>query len=917
MNEVDPKGEAGQRPPGDFVPWGKRHGLSVDDSISYPLAAHLLDSYAATVALWDAWLAPRLRDLLTDSIAPGDPDLARRWVALAVGLHDVGKATGAFQLQSYVAPQTKPSYGQVSDGGNSTPGWRDVVGAEVCGRSLEVPDEGVVQMMRDPSRRTSRRHEYLAFTALTGKSIGPDSWPDLAKQWLPTCTSGHHGTWHAPTDPDVPDIADYLCQGGWSDVQQDVIAAVSAAADLDHRGAPALPADRAATVVTLVTGLTILADWIASSDDVVVPGMSLLATLDPADGPAWASSRAEEMTALVDRTLGTYQQPADILASILGSDGAGVPLTPRPLQADAQGVAGGLWLVAYPTGEGKTEAALLRHAARTDEGIIFGLPTRATADAMQSRMQAALGADGNSVVLSHQFAAAHKVTCSSSYGLDWFATSIRRLVAPVVAATCDQVLAGALKQSHISLRLLSLANHHVVLDEVHTYDHYQCELLADLLAWWGATGTRVTLLSATIPAWQRRLFVSAYQRTAGEPAQRGPARYPAHQTFLADGTCTQERTPALSATQPDLNVDLVTTEDPVGNHAAWAAATHRSHPACHIAVITSTVDRAIATATELRRRLASDPVDVVCLHSRMTITDRSAREDMLEQTIGKSSNSARPIIVVATQVIEASLDFDFDFMSTDIGPGPSILQRAGRLWRFRDATLRALRHGYAPTVRTMNVVVPVDSEGQLTRTTALPYLAPELRRVQDWLRQHPTIAVPRDVQGFVDNTVFDLDTADLETAAAEVGHALARIGEARKSKAALAAEVLSEHAGYLTLAAMSDRPVLDEMVMATRYIDQVNGTYVLLGPCHCGRSVKALSAPDVRLDGVLPHIIAVSGGLDARMRDAHATTVEAAGLTEWKPRTRAMKYLRPVSLDALDGQGMTYDADFGLRVKAP
>ena len=51
MNEVDPKGEAGQRPPGDFVPWGKRHGLSVDDSISYPLAAHLLDSYAATVAL--------------------------------------------------------------------------------------------------------------------------------------------------------------------------------------------------------------------------------------------------------------------------------------------------------------------------------------------------------------------------------------------------------------------------------------------------------------------------------------------------------------------------------------------------------------------------------------------------------------------------------------------------------------------------------------------------------------------------------------------------------------------------------------------------------------------------------------------------------------------------------------------------
>lgn len=917
MNEVTTDADSGEAPTDAFVPWGKRHGIGGDGSISYPLAAHLLDSYAATLALWDGWLAPRLRDLLTDSIAPGQPDLACRWVALAVGLHDVGKATGAFQLQSYAAQQWNRSPAPGTEGGNAVPDWRDSLGARISGSHLEVPDEGVVQMMRDPSRRTSRRHEYVAFTALTGNSIGPDSWPDLAGQWLPTCTSGHHGTWHAPTDPDVPDIADYLCQGGWSDVQQDVITAVCAAAGLDHRAAPSLPADRAATVVMLVTGLTILADWVASSDDVVVPGMKLLATLDPADGPAWVSFRAQEMTALVDRTLGTYQQPADIIASILGSDGKGVALTPRPLQEDAQGVAGGLWLVAYPTGEGKTEAALLRHANRADEGIIFGLPTRATTDAMQSRMEAALGSDGNSVVLSHQFAAAHKVTCSSRYGLDWFATSIRRLVAPVVAATCDQVLAGALKQSHISLRLLALANHHVVLDEVHTYDHYQCELLTDLLAWWGVTGTRVTLLSATLPAWQRRLFVSAYQRTAVAPAQSGPPRYPAHQAFLADGTCTPERTPALSAAQPDLNVAVVTTEDPVGKHAAWAVATYRSHPACRIAVISSTVDRAIATAIELRRRLASDPVDVVCLHSRMTVADRSAREAMLEHAIGKSSTSARPIIVVATQVIEASLDLDFDFMSTDIGPGPSIMQRAGRLWRFRDATMRTSRHGYAPTVRTMHVVVPVDSEGQLTRTTALPYLAPELRRVWDWLRQHPSIAVPRDVQGFVDNTVFDLDAADLNTAAAEVGHALARIGEARRSKAALAAEMLSEHAGYLTLSAMSDRPVLDEMVMATRYIDRVTGTYILLGHCHSRHSVDALAAPRVRLDGVLPHVIAVSGGLDARMRVAYARTVGAAGLAVWAPQTRAMKYLLPVSLGALDEQGMTYDADFGLTVKAP
>lgn len=887
--------------------WAKAPERLIAGADPYPLTAHLLDTYAVTAALWDGWLSPRLRRLLARELADGDEALGRRWGCLVTALHDVGKATPVFQMQ----------VGSTRSGVES---WQPAMAQRLAQEGLPECSPLNVRSLKGDSGRLARRHEYLGLVALTDHDAASLAALDLSKEWLPAVVGGHHGCWHLPGfDSSAPDLATDMCQGPWGAAQRDVTATVCAAAQLDLADTPRLARDRAGVVVTLLTGLTILADWVASSDDVVRSGYELIAGgLDP-HSPDWASSRAAALAGVVRGVIGSYVTPADSRAAALGATPNGTPWTPRPLQADAEQVrSGGTWFVAYPTGEGKTESALLRHMAGEPEGLIFGLPTRATTDEMQVRLSRKFERSGNSVVLSHQYAAAHRVECSSEYGLAWYSSSIRRLVAPVVAATCDQVLIGALRHKHAALRLLALANHHVVLDEVHTYDHYQAHLLKGLLAWWGATETRVTLLSATMPAWQQRDFAYAYRRGSG-PDVPAPA-YPAHWVVEAHGSLGDRRAPSLASIQQDLAVDLVFSHAPATAHVRWAIAQHDTHPGCHIAVIRSTVNDAIDTARALTEALDGSGIDVVCLHSRMTVGHRSKVQSALAARLGPDASPSRPVLVVATQVIEAALDYDFDLMSSDIAPAASLIQRAGRLWRFHDASDRATRFGSLPSARVMYVVAGT-KYGSIEHGTVLPYFASEMRRVADWLRSTPTIRIPQDVQRFVDDTALDLDTVTAGGAAdTEIARAALMIGAAGNGVVDLGRRLVKpgRRSGYKDLHFLTDETGLsaglqDEERMGTRFIDQVSGTYFILGGDHgLPDTVEALAtaASAQVMPRALQAIVPVSGALNMDMDRAHRRTTARIGA--WSPATKTLAQALPVHVSELAAAGLAYDDSFGL-----
>ena len=82
---------------------------------------------------------------------------------------------------------------------------------------------------------------------------------------------------------------------------------------------------------------------------------------------------------------------------------------------------------------------------------------------------------------------------------------------------------------------------------------------------------------------------------------------------------------------------------------------------------------------ELSSRKLDPPPEL--FHARFALADRLEKERRVVRTFGKESGEERAgKVLVATQVVEQSLDLDFDALVTDLAPVDLLIQRAGRLW---------------------------------------------------------------------------------------------------------------------------------------------------------------------------------------------------------------------------------------------
>ncbi len=390
--------------------------------------------------------------------------------------------------------------------------------------------------------------------------------------------------------------------------------------------------------------------------------------------------------------------------------------TPSPLQSWASSVtlADGpqLFLLEDITGSGKTEAALtLTHrllAAGQADGVYFGLPTMATSNAMYRRLgQHYRGffrdTDHPSLVLSHgarhlndtfQASIMPEPNVDRPYGAgedsagvacrSWFAdTRKKALLAEVGVGTIDQALLGVLPRRHQSLRLLGLARKVLVVDEVHAYDTYTRTLLAGLLEGHVRQGGSAILLSATMPAVLRRELLQAWQRGRGDTSSVEAVRdeFPLA-THLADPGLAEvpvetrrgsgRRLPVEFVHDAERAVEIVVAAARSGQCVCW---------------IRNTVDDAVEAYQELQERL-DDSGRALLFHARFTMGDRQRIEsEALDRFGGPSTGEVRRgCVLVATQVVEQSLDLDFDVLITDLAPVDLLVQRAGRLHRHaRDA----------------------------------------------------------------------------------------------------------------------------------------------------------------------------------------------------------------------------------------
>lgn len=701
--------------------WAK---TSRDRKQTHPLICHLLDVAQVTAALWQVALPIGLRNGLARTLGVDD-ESACRTIAFWAGLHDLGKASPGFQRK----------YAPAED---------------------ELSKAGLTfapLFAREPCYHATITTCTLA-ALLQEETVVP---PALARE-VAQALGGHHGAW--PTSRAVRDTKlDQIGGDEWQTVRRRLVQTLRDV--LQPAPIASWTEDRieANGFLALFSGLVSVADWIGSIET-AFPFAQI--PLDPDNYAELATNRANRIL----REL-RWDLPIAFSSDLSFTDL--FPFPPNDLQQAVIGLTEqldepSLVIIEAPTGQGKTEAAQYLAAywyeRLQQRGLYVAMPTMATSNQMHERTRHFLQSAGITDVaplLIHsqarwqEDAPPPRVQTEeenpngqqiSVDDMRWFLPRKRSLLAPFGVGTVDQALLSVLQTRHFFVRLFALGHKTVIFDEVHAYDTYMSHLFQRLLRWLRATNTSVVLLSATLPASTRNALLYAY--LDNENIDLPPASYPAI-TWASGGRLGS--TPLPQSTERTIELKWVQREP------AAIVAKVRSllrNGGC-AAIICNTVARAQEIFGALQVERVVDEDELVLFHARTPFAWRNKTEQQVLARFGKNGERPQRAIVVATQVIEQSLDLDFDVIVTDLPPVDLLLQRAGRLQRHRRE-----ERPVDFTSPTVYIAVSADEESSPGfGSDKYVYESYVLLRSYLALKDRTQIAVPDDTAGLIEEVYGD------------------------------------------------------------------------------------------------------------------------------------------------------------------
>ena len=503
-----------------------------------------------------------------------------------------------------------------------------------------------------------------------------------------------------------------------------------------------IPQDREA--ITL--GAVILADWLSSSMD--LPADTLL--------PDQKSIRKViENAGLLPVSWKTKLPFHEIFG-----------FSPNPLQKACAGIAhpGSIIVIEAGMGSGKTEAALyLAHqllAAKKANGLYFAMPTRLTSEKIYDRLNTFLShtipaAENRNALLIHGEAWLNWILEQPSDSAEngavnanpdsWFQSAKRALLAPFAAGTVDQALLSIVNVRHSALRAFALAGKVVVFDECHSYDAYTGELIAVLIQSIRKWGGTVIILSATLTAEAKRKFLG--ETTSGHLSSC--SSYPL--ITIAE----PEKPLEFIEFQPE-KTDTVKIRHTGDDSAAMREALEHALRGEQVLWIENTV----FGAQNIYKQLACGPqgIEVGLIHSRFPAFLRREQESKWVDLLGKNGADNRRKhgrILVATQILEQSVDVDADFLITRLAPGDMLFQRIGRLWRHEK--LNAVRPQQAK--REMLLLIPGECSApeQIQGNThiLLPYDPYWMLRTCEIWKEMNEVHIPDDIRPVLEKIYQD------------------------------------------------------------------------------------------------------------------------------------------------------------------
>ncbi|MFD1124164.1 CRISPR-associated helicase Cas3' [Lentilactobacillus raoultii] len=743
----------------ESVIWAKmRSEGGMGEHLWLPLITHLFDTQSTINWLFNHWLSQEQQEILSQGLSNAATEKLVKFVGFT---HDIGKATPAFQ--------TKPSY-------NGDKSLDDEMGERLI-------RGGFAELDRKKLSSPSKSPHALAGEAILDYFEVPTS--------ISAIIGGHHGkpTSSSPrrqikvfTSNYWQSDNDQVLQQHWRDVQKGFFN--YGLSSSGYQAVDELPNINQPQAVIL-EGLLIMADWLASSEH-TENDLPLFPLIDMSKSWDDINMTGRFQQAIQNWYLDGEWVPQKVTTSEDPYQ-ARWGFKARPVQsamteAIGKAVDPGMVIIEAPMGLGKTEIALIAAEQlayiKGEDGLFMGLPTQATTNAMFGRVSdwlkllAKSQGENFPIKLMHgkaQFNENYSKLPNAS-NIDnagavvvnsWFSGK-KSILTKFTVGTIDHLLLMGLKQKHLFLRHLGFSGKVVVIDEAHAYDFYMNQYLYKAINWLGAYHVPIVILSATLPKEKRNALLKAYLKgkygKKFKQSFEAPEGWQDTQAYpllsLLDGNHLKQVTkfPGQSDQLPvKLTVQRVNAADEDLIQAVLKKISHGGIAG----VIVNTVKR----AQELAKLVPQD-TKLMILHASFLAPAREKQEEQLQKAIGKHGNRPSKMIVIGTQVLEQSLDIDFDVLYTDIAPIDLILQRAGRLHRHRLNRPQALK---MPQVFVMGI----NGFGDYGDANEAIYSKYLLMKTDHYLPE--TITLPDDISTLVqavydsatDSEVPDIDQAKL------------------------------------------------------------------------------------------------------------------------------------------------------------
>lgn len=640
------------------------------------LTQHLEDTKNVAGLLWQHWLSDGQRGIITQTLNMDD-ETAQNFACFLATIHDLGKATPAFQTKKgYVDSQDldQALFEQMESAGFNGISHLQLLSSSQSPHAI-ASQALLIQygLSEDIASIVGAHH---------GKPVDND------EQWRMQIDS-------FPSNYYQVENEDESIHQIWDETQRELYEwALQQNGFSKNQVFPEIPK----AIQVILSGFLIMADWIASNE-YYFP-LKEIGDFSVDDGEerliqGWQRwSKTDIWQPLTNTSIDEiYEKRFKFL--------------PRNIQSVLSTIIDntsepGIFILEAPMGIGKTEAAFVaveQLAFKTGRsGLFFGLPTQATSNGIFPRVFQWLDSvekesgETASIRLAHGKAALNDQFSSIATNVNidegeeagviintWFSGRKTTALDDFVIGTIDQFLLLALKQKHLALRHLGMSKKVVVVDEVHAYDAYMNQYLGTALQWMGMYGVPVVILSATLPYERREELIKSYMRGKTESIKsiRNTLKtfqkdaYPL--ITYTDGHQVYQETEFIKEGTKSINIRSLNEETLYDQIDKWFKNDGI------IGIIVNTVKRAQEITRECDMRYGKE--NVILLHSNFIATDRAQREKELIASIGKGAKRPAKKIIIGTQVLEQSLDIDLDVLITDLAPMDLLIQRIGRLHR--------------------------------------------------------------------------------------------------------------------------------------------------------------------------------------------------------------------------------------------